>query len=76
MASAEIFWSKCGQFTGFPSKESYFTYVKDLYINRIAKMSDEEYNTYVKAQQADTIKRLQSVESYIDERLRTKNKGQ
>ena len=69
---AEQFWNRVGILTGFPSQSSYLAYIKDFYINKISKLTDEEYQAYVTAQQQDTIKRLKTIEGYIEKRLHDK----
>lgn len=67
---ADKFWSTVGHLTGFPSRESYLLFVKDFFNNKVSKMTDEEYTNFVNAQQADVVKRLQGVASYIETRLK------
>jgi len=72
MAQAEIFWRMGGLLTQFPSKESYFAYIKDFYEYKISKMSDQEYTDYAQAQQKDVIKRLEGIAHYVENRIKLK----
>lgn len=79
MELADKFWGlgvrKDGSNTlGFPSKESYLVYVKDLYINVIAKMSDAEYEHWDSVSKKTIVDKLRDSESQTELVVRTQEK--